>query len=340
MTLDEKDLFARHSTLHVTPVEAFREALGDERVLYSKGCDVHSTDESGFEAATRVAKAAEVAVVVIAERSGLGWACTVGEGRDSTDLRLTGIQTELVREVSRTGTPTVVVVLSGRVHALEEIADVAGAIIQFWPPGEEGGNGLVDVLLGTVNPAGRLPVSLPRTAGQIPVYTGQRAPRGQKVGSGGYADGPAAPVFPFGHGLSYTTFAYDNFDVSAGSTSDVVLVRVQITNAGAVVGDEVVQLYASDVVASLPPPERQLIGFLRLSVKPAETYWVEFVVHPSRLAFCDVDLCYVCEPGEYIFRVGSSSVDIRAEATVSLLGPLSVYRQRDIVATQVSYQLA
>ena len=301
----------------MTPLAAIRAEMGaDAVVVHERGCAVDGRDSSGIAAAAKAALEADLAIVVVAGRSGLGPDCTVGEARDATDLDLTGVQPELVRAVAAGGTPTVVVVLSGRVHALGDVVSRAGAVLQAWPLGEEGGNGLADVLFGRVSPAGRLPVSMPRRVGQVPVHRGYR--------SGG------------GRRLSYTTFSYSGLTLEAGSTADPVEASVVVTNTGARTGDEVVQLYVSDDVASVARPFRQLVGFARVGLEPGRSSRVRFSVHPSRLAFYEADMRFVVEPGEFTFSVGASSVDIRARATCDLRGAVVEHRQRDIVATVVT----
>ncbi|HMC52497.1 MAG TPA: glycoside hydrolase family 3 N-terminal domain-containing protein, partial [Acidimicrobiales bacterium] len=210
-------------TPHVTPLAAIRAEMGaDAVVVHERGCAVDGRDSSGIAAAAKAALEADLAIVVVAGRSGLGPDCTVGEARDATDLDLTGVQPELVRAVAAGGTPTVVVVLSGRVHALGDVVSRAGAVLQAWPLGEEGGNGLADVLFGRVSPAGRLPVSMPRRVGQVPVHRGYRSGGGRSAFYGSYTDCPADPLFAFGHGLSYTTFSYSGLTLEAGSTADPV----------------------------------------------------------------------------------------------------------------------
>jgi beta-glucosidase len=260
----------------------------------------------------------------------------VGESRDASDLRLTGPQEDLVNVVCATGTPTVVVVMSGRPHVLGGIAGQAAALIQAWPPGEQGGSALAGILLGTISPAGRLPVSLPRSAGQIPRYHSHRAGGSTSMTSGSYTDSPATPLFPFGHGLSYTTFAHHALAVSATDTESALTVGVSVTNTGRTAGDEVVQLYASDVIASVVRPEQQLIGFARVSLDAGSTRRVTFSVHPSRLAFYDEHMSFVVEPGEFSFSVGASSADIRATASVHLTGPVASYAQRSVVPLKVT----
>jgi beta-glucosidase len=323
-------------TPHVTPLAGLRAALGkDVEIRYAKGCEVLGDDQSGFAEAIQVARGADVAVVVVAGRSGLLRPVTVGEGNDATSLDLTGVQQELIDAIAATGTPLVVVVLSGRVHTLASVSRRANALLQVFPPGEEGGNGLADVLTGQVSPSGRLPVSLPRSVGQVPNHVGVRAGGSRAMFFGDYIDSPTSPLFAFGHGLSYTTFAYSNLAVQAKSTTEPIEVFIEVHNTGEHAGDEVVQLYCRDMVASVARPERMLLGFARLSLSPGQARRITFTVHPSRLAFYNPDMRFVTEPGAFTFSVGASSADIRAEQTVTLDGQIAEYRQREIVATRV-----
>jgi len=323
-------------TPHVTPLAGLRAALGNGvEVRYAKGCEVLGDDRSGFAEAAQVARDADVAVVVVAGRSGLLRSSTVGEGNDATNLDLTGVQEELVKTLAETGTPLVVVVLSGRIHTLASIARRANALLQVFPPGEEGGSGLADVLTGKTNPSGRLPVSLPGSVGQVPNHVGLRAGGDHPMFYGDYIDAPASPLFAFGHGLSYTTFAYSDLAVQAKSTTEPIEVSIEVHNSGERAGDEVVQLYCHDEVASVARPNRILLGFTRLSLIPGQARRVTFTVHPSRLAFYDPAMRFVTEPGAFTFCIGASSVDIRAEKTIVLDGQVAEYRQREIVATKV-----
>jgi beta-glucosidase len=323
-------------TPHITPLAGLRAAVGnDVEVRYAKGCEVLGNDQSGFAEAMQVARDVDVAVVVVAGRSGILRPVTVGEGNDATSLDLTGVQQELIEAIATTGTPLVVVVLSGRVHTLTSIARRANALLQVFPPGEEGGNGLADVLTGNVNPSGRLTVSLPRSVGQVPNYVGPRAGGDRAMFFGDYIDSPTTPLFAFGHGLSYTTFAYSDLAVQAKSTTEPIEVSIEVRNTGERAGDEVVQLYCRDLVASVARPERMLLGFTRLSLIPGQVRRVTFTVHPSRLAFYDPQMRFVTEPGAFTFSIGASSADIRAEKTVTLDGQVAEYRQREIVGTKV-----
>src|SRR5260370_1820247 len=242
-------------TPHVTPLAGLRAALGnDVEVRYAKGCEVLGDDRSGFAEAMQVTRDADVAVVVVAGRSGLLRSSTVGEGNDATDLDLTGVQEELVKTLAETGTPLVVVVLSGRIHTLASIARRANALLQVFPPGEEGGNGLADVLTGKANPSGRLPVSLPRSVGQVPTHVGHRAGGDRAMFYGDYIDSPTSPLFAFGHGLSYTAFAYNDLTVQAKNTTEPIEVSIEVHNTGEQAGDEVGQIDYRDLVASVARP--------------------------------------------------------------------------------------
>ncbi|TMA47247.1 MAG: beta-glucosidase [Deltaproteobacteria bacterium] len=325
-----------HCTPHVTPLAAIRDAVGPRtRLRYARGCDVRDPDTSGIADALAAARDADVAIVCVGGRSGLTGDCTVGEARDATDLGLTGAQPELVERIVATGTPTVVVVIGGRVFALPWIAEHAAALLYAWLPGEEGGHAIADVLFGTVNPSGRLPVSLPRAVGQVPVYYRYRSGGGRSTFHGDYTDSPATPLFPFGHGLGYTTFAYDQLAVRGTSTSEPVEVSVRVANDGVHAGDEVIQLYVRDEVASVARPNRQLVGFAWVSLAPGERHTVHFTVHPSRLAFYDPQMRFVTEPGVLTFMVGASSADIRGSASLDLGGPITEHRQAAIVPTEV-----
>lgn len=322
-----------------TPLAGLRAALGEleVEVLHSPGCSVSGDDRSGIDEAARVAASADVAVVCLGGRSGLTLDATVGELRDATDLALTGVQEELLRAVHATGTPTVAVVLSGRVHTLAEVEDHCDALLLAWVPGVEGGAALAEVLLGAVAPSGRLPISLPRHVGQVPVHHGHRAGGGRSQFWGDYTDSPATPLHPFGYGLSTTTFSYGEPVVSPGSTTQPTTISVEVANTGRRDGDEVVQLYVRDEVASVARPDRQLVGFARVPLRAGESRTVAFEVHPSRLAYFDEAMDLVCEPGVFTFEVGGHAGAPAATASVELDGPITGHRQRDIVSTNVSF---
>ena len=260
----------------------------------------------------------------------------MGEARDATDLGLTGLQPELLRAVAATGTPVVTVVVSGRVHTLGEVEELSSATLLAWVPGQEGGAALADVLLGVTAPSGRLPVSLPRTVGQVPVHYDHRAGGGRSQFWGDYTDSPSSPLHPFGFGLSTTTFAYSPLDVAEGSTSSPTEVTATVTNTGDRAGVEVVQCYVHDETASVARPERQLVGFARVDLGPGEARRVTFGIHPSRLAFIDEDFRWVCEPGVFRVEVGGWAGAPATVSTFDLAGEVEPYLQREVVATAVT----
>ncbi len=321
----------------ITPAAGIRAALLDTdiAVVHAPGCEITGEDRSGFDLAARAAADADVAIVCLGGLSGLLPSATVGESRDATDLGLTGVQLELLREIAATGTPTIAVVISGRVHTLAEVEEAADATVLAWIPGIEGGSALADVLFGAVAPSGRLPVSLPRHVGQLPVHYNQRAGGAVSQFWGDYTDSPTTPLHPFGFGLSTTTFTYDGLEVAGGSTTEPTTIAVRVTNSGPRRGTEVVQCYATDEVASVARPERQLVGFTRVELEPGATASVRFEIHPSRLAFYDESFDFVCEPGTFRFEVGGFAGSPELTTTIHLTGELEPYRQRDIVATAV-----
>jgi beta-glucosidase len=319
----------------VTPLDGLRARYPAARIEHVKGCDVIGDDRSGIDDARRVAAASEIALVFVGGRSGLLPDATTGEARDTADLTLTGAQTELVEAVASTGTPTVVVVMSGRVHALSREDAVAGALLLAWPGGEQAGAGIVDVLSGDVAPSGRLPVSLPRRTGQTPVHYNHRAGGGRSTWWIDHVDGPSSPLYPFGHGLTYSSVAHELVHAADGTTDEPIDVTVAVTNTGDRPCTEVVQLYVRDDVASVARPDAQLVGFARVDLGPGERREVVFGVHPSKLAFFDESMERVCEPGTFTLMTGPSSGRLEATATVTLTGAVHPHLQRDVVATTV-----
>lgn len=298
---------------------ALTSALPGAEVHHSPGCTVTGTDASGIAAAVHDAARSDVAVVVVGDQSGLFGRGTSGEGCDTDDLELPGVQRELVERVVATGTPTVLVVLSGRPYAIGWALDACAAVVQAFFPGEEGGPALARVLTGAVNPSGRLPVTLPRSAGAQP-YTYLHPRLGGDVEVSSVSTQPA---LPFGHGLSYTSFDREVVEVLAGaSTSGGVRVRLRTTNSGDRAGTDVVQLYGRDVSASVARPLAQLLGFRRVALEPGESALVELDVPPARLAFTARDGRRVVEPGALLLWTGTCVPDAGATVEVDLAGPI------------------
>ena len=311
-------------TESVTLLDGIRAAVSPgTRVETARGCGITDPDRAGIAEAARVAAGCEVAIVVVGGRSGLVRGCTSGEFHDRAALGLPGAQEELVRAVAATGTPTVVVLINGRPLALSGIADGPDAILEAWLPGEEAGHGVADVLFGAVSPAGRLPVTLPRSVGQVPLYYNHKPSGARSQVHGDYADLSCEPLYPFGHGLSYTRFEYDALELGTDSIdgSRPLDVSLRVTNAGDIDGDEVVQLYIRDRVASVTRPVKQLVGFARLPISAGESRRVRFRLDPSQLAFYDRDMRFVVEPGEFEVQVGASSQDIRLQGAFTVETP-------------------
>ncbi len=321
----------------VSVLEGLRGHMAPEtEILSARGCDVLGDSTDGFGEAEEAARQADVAVVVVGGKSGLAEGCTSGESVDRADLGLPGVQQALVETIVATGTPTVVVLINGRPLALPWIAEHVPAVVEAWLPGEEGGNAIADVLVGDVAPGGKLPVSLPRSVGQVPVYYGHKPSGGRSQWRGDYADLEVAPLFPFGHGLSYTHFEYANLRLSAAEVpaSGAIDVSVEVTNAGPRAGEEVAQLYIHDVVASVTRPVKQLAGFQRIALDAGETRRVAFHLDASQLAFYDREMQYVVEPGEVQVLVGSSSEDIRLEGAFEITGDRRQLSRSEVVPTR------
>jgi beta-glucosidase len=313
----------------VTPLAALRDRLGNDRVAHARGCAIRADLDDGdradadddLAAAVETARSAAVAVAVVGGQSGIDvereTTGTAGEGRDRTDLSLPGHQGELVRRVADTGTPLVVVLVSGRPLAVPDVVERADAVLAAWVPGQEGGHAIADVLLGT-DPGGRLPVSIPRSVGQVPVHY-SRTP----VSSAGeYVFDSGTPLFPFGHGESYASFSYDSITAEPTDvpTDGDLSLTVDLHNESDVAGTEVVQVYASDRVASVVRPERELVAFRRLALDPGEAATVAFELPAGLFAFHDSDGSHVVEPGTVEVGVGRSAADRRLAATVELVG--------------------
>ena len=303
----------------ITVLEGIKRAVSPgTKVTHVKGCEVIGGGRQGIAAARDAAAQAEMAVVVVGERQfwAEGASPTDGEGHDSATLELTGYQEELVKAVQATGTPTVVVLINGRPLAVRWIAQNIPALVEAWLPGEKGGQAVAEVLFGDVNPNGRLPVTVPRHAGQLPVYYNMPKSKRLWVKSGwghAYADLEPTPLYPFGFGLSYTRFDYSGLKLGASeiAPTEGIEVQLQVKNTGDRPGKEVVQLYIEDLVSSVSTPAKQLRGFAKLALEPGETKACSFKLTPDDLALLDTNLKRVVEPGRFRVMVGSSSEDIR-----------------------------
>ncbi|MDO9086973.1 MAG: glycoside hydrolase family 3 N-terminal domain-containing protein [Anaerolineaceae bacterium] len=305
-----------------TFLDAINEKLTGSEILYSEGCGINSEDESGFAKAVENAYASDVVVLVLGGRSGLAPNCTTGEFRDTTDLSLPGVQEKLAHLIIETGKPVVLVMINGRPASIPDLVDKTNAILQAWVPGEEGGRALVSALFGEVNPGGKLPISIPRSAGQIPVFYNHK-PSGRRSNIyGDYVNEKVTPLFPFGHGLSYSEFKYTNFQVSSveAKSGDIVDISCSITNTSSIAGEEVVQLYSRDLYASIPRPVKELKGFMRIGLEPGETKSIKFSLPIDMQAFYDINFELIVESGTIELMIGSSSEDIRLNGRIEIIG--------------------
>ncbi|GAA4508161.1 glycoside hydrolase family 3 N-terminal domain-containing protein [Nonomuraea ferruginea] len=286
-------------------------------LTYAAGCDVRGEDTAGIAAAVAVAEESDVCVLAVGDRAGLFGRGTSGEGCDATDLSLPGVQAELVRAVLATGTPVVLVLLAGRPYALGPETDAAAAVLFGFFPGQLGGRAVSEVLTGEVNPSGRLPVSVPRDDGGLPA-TYLTPPLGRRTD---VSSVDPTPAFPFGHGLTYTTFEWTGAESGGEWPVDgETVAAVTVRNTGERPGAEVVQLYLHDPVAQTTRPVVRLIGYARVPLEPGEAARVTFTVHADLASFTGVRGRRIVEPGDVELRLSRSSADVAAALPLRLTG--------------------
>ncbi len=300
-------------------LEALKRLYPDIEFLYAKGCeDVQGGDESGFAEAIEVAKEADAVILAIGGRNGWGKKNTVGEALDSCHLELTGLQPQLAKAVIEANEKTVVVHMNGRPLSDNYIDEHAKAIIEAWCPGPYGAKAIAKVLFGDLNPGGKMPITTPRYVGQVPVYaehsqgSGYDPKRGLVLNHKGYFDGINRPLRYFGQGLSYTSFEYADLEIEkkALEGDETLVFSVSITNIGDRAGDEVVQAYIRDMLASMARPVKELIGFKRINLQPGETKKITFKMPLSQIAFLDAEMKWKIEAGTMRLLIGSSSEEI------------------------------
>ena len=312
----------------ITVLEGIRKMVPSATVKYAKGCAIRDTTRSNIAEAVALAKESDVIVLVVGGSSARDFkteyietgAATVrqtdddivpdmesGEGYDRESLDLLGDQEKLINALSQTGKPLIVVYIQGRPLNMNNASEKADALLTAWYPGQEGGSAIADVIFGNYNPAGRLPVSVPRSVGQLPVYysLGKMA---------NYVEGSSSPLYAFGYGLSYTQFKYDNLHIE--QNGEHISVDFTLTNCGNRDGDEVVQLYLHDVVSSVATPPIQLKDFQRIGLKKGESKKIHFDIAPSQLSIYNREMQFVAEPGEFVIMIGAASNDIRLKGTI------------------------
>lgn len=291
---------------YVSALEGIQKKVGDDiKINYAKGCDLLSNSKDGFTEAITAAKKSDAVVLVVG-----GSRKTGGEGVDRSDLDLYGVQNELVEAIHKTGKPIIVVLINGRPLTINYIAENIPSILETWYLGMHSGDAIADALFGDVNPGGKLTVSFPRSVGQLPVTYLER-PDFIGSGKGLYKDNDKSPLFPFGFGLSYTTFDISEPILAQNtiSNTDSTKVSVTITNTGKVAGDEVIQMYIRDDFASVGRYIKLLKGFERVALAPGETKTISFNLGFDELALLDANLTKVVEPGTFTIYVGSSSLN-------------------------------
>lgn len=304
-----------------TVADALADEFGSAELLLAEGCSVEGDDDSGIAEAVRAAADSDVAIVVVGDRAGLFGRGTVGEGNDVESLELPGRQRELVEAVVATGTPVVLVLLTGRPYAVGWALDgpsAPAAVLQAFFPGEEGAGAIAGVVSGRVDPSGHLPVSLPRSAGAQP-FSYLHPILG---GPSDVTSADSTPVRPFGHGLSYTAFARTELAVEESAPTDgSFTATVRVRNTGERAGIDLVQLYARDVFASVTRPVAQLLGYARVALEPGEEAEVRFEVPAARLAFTGREGVRIVEPGRVELWVGPDCATRETETALELVGP-------------------
>jgi DNA-directed RNA polymerase alpha subunit len=313
----------------VTPLEGIKGKVSPETIVYhTEGCDIMGDSKEGFDAAVELASWADIAVVVLGITGRIEG--EEGAGGDREDIGLMGVQEDLLKAVHATGTPVVLVLLSGSAVAINWAEENVPAILAAWYPGQDGGIAIADVLFGDYNPAGRLPVTFYKSLDQLPPFEDYR------MANRTYRYFQDEPLYPFGYGLSYTTFKYKDLRLTPGTIQAGENIQVQVTveNTGKLAGDEVVQLYLADLEASVPVPLRSLQGFERIHLAPGEKRTVSFTLTPYQMALVDYSGQRVVEPGKFLVTVGGKQPDSKGNGEV-VSGEFTVQGQK--ITTEFVY---
>lgn len=307
----------------VSQWEGVQNKIGNKtKLLYAKGCEIEGDNKGGFAEAIAVANQADIVILSIGERADMS-----GEAKSRSNIHLPGVQEELVKAIQATGKPVVVLINAGRPLVFNWTADAIPAIAYTWWLGSEAGNAIADVLFGDYNPSGKLPMSFPREEGQIPIYynhfnTGRPAKNETEINYvSAYTDLKNSPRFPFGYGLSYTTFEYSDLKVSKNKikSAEKMEVSLNVKNSGKMAGEEVVQLYLRDKVGSAVRPIIELKDFQKIKLNAGETKVVKFIIDKEKLSFYNAALEWITEPGDFDLMIGSSSADIRLKDSFELV---------------------
>ncbi|MBI9042092.1 glycoside hydrolase family 3 N-terminal domain-containing protein [Lutibacter sp.] len=305
----------------VSVYEGIENLLGNTEIIeYAKGCEIEGNDKSKFNEAVNIAKESDVVVMVLGESHGLS-----GEAASRTNLDLPGVQKELIAEIKRTGKPIILILMNGRPLTLEYENEVTDAILETWFSGTLGGTAITDVLFGVYNPSGKLTMSFPRNVGQIPIYynhknTGRpyEIKGAEQLFRSKYLDVPNSPLYPFGYGLSYTSFEYSDLKINKKefNFNETIEIRVTVTNTGKYDGEEIVQLYIQDIVGSVTRPVKELKGFEKVFLKIGESKEISFSLTSKNLAFYTIDMSFKAEVGDFKIFVGTNSAKLLESAFV------------------------
>ncbi len=337
--------YTRDNKSGVTVLEGIKQLVGDRmQVHYAKGCDISGLSKEGFAEAVETAQKGDAVVVVLGGTSvilsGIGWGkgpgeqeagdpFTCGEGYDLTDINPLGVQRELIQALKETGKPVILVLVHGRPWSISWEKENIPAILEAWYPGERGGAAIANILFGKVNPSGRLNVTIPQSVGHIPVSydykpSGKginRKPGTKEKPGRDYVFSSPAPLFPFGYGLSYTSFAYSDMQISKKAFGkESIEVSVSVKNTGQLTGKEVVQLYVNDLVSSTTTPVMSLIRFRKIELKPAESKRISFTIPYQELGLWNARMQYVTEPGLFEFMFAKSAEDIQCREIAEYKG--------------------
>ena len=309
-------------------LQELRDRLPEARILYACGYPVAGEDDSGYEEALACVAQADVAILTLGGKHGTCSIASMGEGVDATNINLPPCQEKFLRQAAALGKPLVAVHLDGRPISSDAADQCCAAILECWSPAEVGAQAICDALLGDYNPGGKLPVSVAYNAGQVPVYYahpwGSGWHQSESIGFPDYVDCPHRPRYAFGFGLSYTSFAYSSLEISRKEVpaGESVQIAFTVENTGPVPGDEVAQLYVSDVYASMTRPVKELAGFARVHLEPGEKKRLTFTLHTSQLAFLDQDMKWKIEHGEIRVEAAASSDDVRLSGRFRVDGDL------------------
>jgi beta-glucosidase len=304
----------------VSVFEGLQKQAAGKNLIYAKGCGITDSSRAGFSEALKAAREADVVIMAMGEQADM-----TGEAKSKSDIRLPGVQEELIKAIQATGKPVVVLLMAGRPMVFNWTAEHVPAIVYTWWLGNQAGNAIADVLFGKYNPSGKLPITFPRAVGQIPIYynhfnTGRPAKDDNNLFyTSAYTDLRNSPQYAFGHGLSYTTFKYSNLKITKRVAAEQGFeVSFDLQNTGKVDGEEVAQLYLRDVVSQPLRPIKELKDFRKLKLKHGERQTVTFIIKKEQLAFYNEALQWITQPGDFEVMIGSASDDIRLQGAFTL----------------------